>query len=313
LRQDPFPEALTQKAASEVLPKIDAAFLQLERSTRTRWDLETLLTQLDLFGNIGNLRLVHGEWTAVDRAKITRVIAEQFQWHQYNLTKFLRSASDEDLQSLEAQKLKLVADAWARKILPGDCIITFNWDLLHEAILWLAHKWSYVDGYGFKAPQDIIDKTPSKTMIYKLHGSVNWVQREDGMEVEDIEYVGEFFPGSHPSVRRYPPVTTSWDTGRKLILPTYLKDISRNRILLDVWGLAQEALGEAEEIVVIGYSLNPTDHPARLLLGTELRRNNSIGRVTVVGKSMGGWPDFLCTVGKQLDRKEQTFEEWALS
>jgi hypothetical protein len=121
------------------------------------------------------LGVVHGEWTAVDRAKLTRVIAEQLQWHQNKLTKFLRPVSDEDLQSKEVQKLKQVAEAWARKIRPGDCIITFNWDLLHKAISWLTHKWSFVDGYGFTVPQRTFDKAPSNTMIYKLHGSVNWV------------------------------------------------------------------------------------------------------------------------------------------
>ena len=45
--------------------------------------------------------------------------------------------------------VRKVSEAWARLVRPGDVIITFNWDILHEVILWPSGLWSYRDGYRY--------------------------------------------------------------------------------------------------------------------------------------------------------------------
>lgn len=233
LKQEPILEATTQKIASEILYKLHHAARQLERETRKKWGLEILLTHLDLYGTVGKLRIFTGDWTDSDRMKVSRVIAHQFQWHQYKINRKVWGNTESNLQlDVDPSIFRSVAEAWADFLQPGDAVVSFNWDLLHESILWRAEKWSYVDGYGFVLPRADENEPLSKVKIYKLHGSVNWVQEEDTDPITQIEFARDFFFGSNPPAREFPPRTAGLDSGRKLILPTYLKDISRNVALL---------------------------------------------------------------------------------
>ncbi|MGD1101390.1 MAG: hypothetical protein ABSA59_04930, partial [Terriglobia bacterium] len=57
-------------------------------------------------------------------------------------------------------------------VVPGDCIITFNYDVSLDRELRLAGKFEAGDGYGFP-----IESLPEKsaTKILKLHGSTSWL------------------------------------------------------------------------------------------------------------------------------------------
>src|SRR5208282_5807803 len=57
-------------------------------------------------------------------------------------------------------------------VAPGDCVITFNYDVSLERELRLARKFEVGDGYGFP-----IEGLPggSKTKVLKLHGSTSWL------------------------------------------------------------------------------------------------------------------------------------------
>jgi hypothetical protein len=301
-------DVTTGRLANEVLTKLEHAASLLHKQTRKTWDFETLLTHLDLYGNIGNLGMAFGVWNDDDRMKVGRAIAYAFQWHQVTCRGMIWGRDDPREPGINDQRS--VVSAWGELVKPGDIIISFNWDLLHEAILWRAKKWSYVDGYGFTLSKVSPEEPLSKTYIYKLHGSVNWVQEYDTDEVTELGHTRDWFLQSHPPPRGFPPKTTGLDSGRKLILPTYLKDISRNRALLRVWRLAQDSLRKATEICVIGYSLNPADHPARLLLGTELGRNDAVQEITLISPSAGGWSDFLYRLGKPLKHIKMSFEDW---
>src|SRR5258707_6438958 len=64
-------------------------------------------------------------------------------------------------------------EAFARRVKPGDVVITFNYDVAVEKELRLAGMFHVGDGYGFKIGQDL---TPaSNVKILKLHGSANWI------------------------------------------------------------------------------------------------------------------------------------------
>ena len=63
--------------------------------------------------------------------------------------------------------------AFARNIVvPGDCMVTFNYDVSLERELKLAGKFEVGDGYGipFKGLPG-----KSDTKVLKLHGSTNWL------------------------------------------------------------------------------------------------------------------------------------------
>lgn len=133
-----------------------------------RPNLEGLFTLLDL-ADMGTapLQLLHTDWKDM-RPKLMGMIADAFQWHQYNLRK----------DQTRFSKIEQVLKNWASVLVAGDTLITFNWDLLHEYGLWAAKKWHYADGYGFPC-EDAPKGVHSPVKILKLHGSVNWAQRDE--------------------------------------------------------------------------------------------------------------------------------------
>ncbi|HEX2665400.1 MAG TPA: hypothetical protein VHM93_21400 [Candidatus Acidoferrum sp.] len=207
-------------------------------------------------------------------------------------------------------RLRNVALAWPKLLRPGDRILTFNWDILHEVILWRAKLWSYRDGYGFQCGKQGENDEFTKILLLKLHGSVNWVQENDSGPVSEIANVADFFVDSKDWEPRPHYAQAQSDSGRKLVLPTYLKDISSNRVLLDVWTKAHSLIARANELYVIGYSLHPVDHPARLLFGTALLANIDLKRVTVVSPDAIEWDKFLAQLKLQLVRVPLKFEDW---
>jgi len=146
--------------------------------------------------------------------------------------------------------------------------------------------------------------------MLKLHGSLNWVQEDDHDLVTEIANVGDFFVQSKDWERRNHTSQAQTDSGRKLVLPTYLKDISSNKALLDIWSQAHKTIANASELIVIGYSLNRVDHPARLLFGIALSENVILDRVTVVSPDTAEWDTFLSQLRKEIVRVPQRFEQW---
>lgn len=59
----------------------------------------------------------------------------------------------------------------ARKADLDSIIITFNYDIALERALAKAGKWDIGNGYGFPF---LPERSASKMILYKLHGSVNW-------------------------------------------------------------------------------------------------------------------------------------------
>ncbi len=301
-------EVKTKEKASRVIGKLnDAEFFfsrSVVRDPNGVANLEELLTYLELYHSFPGTLFGLNPWDSSDSADIRAVITFRFLEYQYDLNKstWLKGAHGETVGK--------VSEAWSGRIKPGDVILTFNWDILHEVILWHSGLWSYRDGYSFKCDAQGQREQPSKTLILKLHGSVNWVQQDDDDLVAYIADVKDFFPDSEDWNWRPRYNEAQADSGRKLVLPTYLKDISSNRALLDIWAKAHRVITEARELVVVGYSLNAADHPARLLFGTALLENAALDRVTVVSPNTGEWIGFLGQMNKQVVPVRQKFEDW---
>jgi hypothetical protein len=242
---------------------------------------------------------------------VRRLITQKFLDYQYDLTKSAwGSGTAPEKVTFNLDQFHKVCAGWAQILKPGDVIISFNWDILHEVILWRSGLWSYRDGYGFQCGSQGQRDNATNVLLLKLHGSVNWVQDHDSDPVGEIANVGDFFSNSKDWDTRTHFSQAQTDSGRKLVLPTYLKDISSNRVLLKIWTAAQRLIREAREMIVLGYSLNRVDHPARLLFGTALTENLSLQNVTVCSPNGTDWPDFLSQVNKDMTRVRQKFEEW---
>lgn len=210
-----------------------------------------------------------------------------------------------------------------RAFVPGDTIITFNWDCVLESILWDAGLWSLSDGYGFHVAIDpslvrhwsipSLATRPSGIEILKAHGSINWVTSPEhhriGLNFLDLLFglpVGTSYLGDgwDEDIPEWPYVTDA------LLAPTYLKDYSENRVLGGVWDRIIESVAGAQDITVIGYSLPKSDLSSRALLAFALRQNKRCRNLSLVGRRQTGWDEFL----RNLERKgvvvAGSFEQW---
>jgi hypothetical protein len=311
IRSSDFHEARLREKTGRLIDKLNRAEFQFARSVirdpNGVANLEELLTYLELYHTFPGTPFAVDPWSLSDSDDIRSVITYRFLEYQYDLN---NKAWRADAGPSAVSK---VADAWARMIRPGDVILTFNWDILHDVILWRNGLWSYRDGYGFECSSQGLREQPSKTLILKLHGSVNWVQREDYHRVDYIADVKDFFPDSKDWDSRARYNEAQADSGRKLVLPTYLKDVSSNKVLLDMWTKAHRALTGARELIVVGYSLNAVDYPTRLLFGTALSENPKVKSVAVVSPDTGEWDGFLGQVNKRTHRIPKKFEDWVFN
>ena len=156
----------------------------------------------------------------------------------------------------------------AKFIDPDTTIITFNYDLIIDQYLFHNHAWFPRDGYGFEAsvPATTVDEeVVSKNQLLKLHGSLNWEEerffgpfqfkwRDDEGKaffpgyVRDLNPPSFVYQGSHGGSR-------SW------MLPSWIKQFETDEHL-KVWHQAALALGKADEVIVVGYSLPEQDSAA---------------------------------------------------
>lgn len=311
IRNYTFSEMRTRERASRVIAKLNEAEFhftrEVVRDPNGVANLEELLTYLEMYHSFPGTPFSINPWNSSDSADIRSVVTSRFLEHQYDLNR--TTWGDGTARGTVGE----VSAAWASLIRPGDVILTFNWDILHEVILWRHDLWSYRDGYGFKFDEQGQAERSSGTLMLKLHGSVNWVQQNDGDSVGHIADAKDFFSGSKDWDWRPHDNEAQADSGRKLVLPTYLKDISSNKVLLDVWTKAHRVIRDAREMIVVGYSLNAVDHPARLLFGTALSENASLGCVTVVSPDTGEWGEFLSRINKRVSPVRQKFEDWVCS
>jgi hypothetical protein len=309
VRNHGFTEANSRRIASEIFEKLNDAEFQFSRHVvrdpSGTANLEQLLTYLELYGSFPGTQFSLNPWCGRDSDCIRRVVTDAFLEYQYDLNKRLW-----ERPTTETYTVGEICAAWGNYIRPGDTILTFNWDVLHEIILWRSKLWSYRDGYGFECENQGFRDETSRTLMFKLHGSVNWVQEHEYENVKYIAHVKDFFWDSRDWDWRAHHSETQSDSGRKLVLPTYLKDISSNRALQTIWTNAHRILVEARELIVVGYSLNRVDHPARLLFGIALSENPGLDHVTVVSPDASEWAEFLSGLDKKLIHIRGKFEDW---
>ena len=127
----------------------------------------------------------------------------------------------------------------------------------------------------------------------------------------EIEHKADFFEGAADDGETYQKRRGSWNMGRHLVVPSYIKDISANRLFLRLWSQAQASLREADEIIVIGFSLNKADSAARSLFATALDQRSPTPRLVIVSPEQYEW-DMFCYYNLQIQQKRirKRFEDW---
>jgi SIR2-like domain len=143
--------------------------------------------------------------------------------------------------------------------------ITFNYDtLVEEAITHLGLKFSL-------GLNPTTDDHHQHTKILKLHGSVNWtIPKGSRSNIEVMQdYQSVVNAGLTPQI----------------IPPTWKKD-SRGKFD-EIWSQSLDALMTATRVVVIGFSIPPTDLHFKYLLAAGLRENYSLREIVFINPSPG--------------------------
>ena len=168
-----------------------------------------------------------------------------------------------------------------------DSIISFNYDtLVEEGLARLRIPFTY----GFEKELPDFDasaqcirgaalREPNAVSVFKLHGSVNWAT------VAENKRLSVF--GMYEDVRGH-------DLDPLLVPPTWRKDPAVQ--LSEVWDGAVLALSSATNVVIIGYSIPPTDHHFKYLLAAGLRDNISLRKVFFVNPSASELVERIATV-----------------
>jgi len=259
----------------------------------------------DLDAVISDLDLATWDLAPIKRGFIA-LVASAFQYHSYEL---LRPSRD-----LSRENFLVTSSAWTNRVSPGDTLITFNWDLVQEILLWKVKKWSYQDGYGI---QTTLEKplSPSKTTILKLHGSCNWALRHEQDASLRVDHADVFFDEVGAGSQDPAPLGSTSDYGTSLIVPSYLKDPSRVTVLRSVWERAYEELKEAKNLVVLGYSLPNADFFVQRLFREAIGKNRSLNSIVLVvgtdDEAFGRWQALCENSQKDCTRVRQTLEEYA--
>jgi len=209
-----------------------------------------------------------------------------------------------------------LVDAAARGTDPLS-IITFNHDLIVENEIMkrgrLAQRWCAPDGYGTfgtrlqyvpvpTAPDAIKMHGPScdhgkAIQVLKLHGSLNWRIRMNSRVPPMSLLTGADDPKKDVLLapwRTVPPVgatvrrptrgrgRTSWETWPLIVPPVHSKQSAISGFLASVWEDAREALRDARRLVLVGYSLPPTDVEAEKLFQRAVAQNDQLEEVEIV-------------------------------
>jgi hypothetical protein len=154
-----------------------------------------------------------------------------------------------------------------------NAVITLNYDTLLEDALYdqgikfnygitsSEHKEVSFDSSAKCVADDIGDS--DALPVLKLHGSVNWGGVRDKEESLNVF-------GNYADVRRAKSFPV-------LIPPTWRKVFGG--ALTQVWGHARHAISQATRIIIIGFSIPPTDNHFKYLLAAGLRDNISLKQV----------------------------------
>lgn len=219
-------------------------------------------------------------------------------------------------------------------LMPGDAIITFNYDLALDRELKRSGKWNIGDGYGFTINGSSFGNSPCK--LLKLHGSTNW-------RGELFKDLSGFFQGGwndmslgqRPSIDRsefeYLGYTSFSDPEchdartrvESMIMPTANKrfyiETSLGRewegFWDSLWLQASAALEQSEEVHIIGYSAPKYDTRARDLLAASIHER---ARIRVCCRS--GTSGVIASLKELLHLRNvviqpacsTTFDDWVL-
>jgi hypothetical protein len=251
--------------------------------------------------------------------------------NEYGVLKNAVRAWFAEIQQGAALRSSVYKDFAKNIVVPGDCIITFNYDVSLDRELRLAGKFEVGDGYGF--PMEGLPRN-SATKVFKLHGSTSWLALLfGGMTSGPSTFLPGNTLGPRPVIGKnelsFLGYTDAVDPrfgqgGAALpvmIFPARSKDFyfaaSTGSEYVgfwdDLWWQAAEALKSASRVAVCGYSLQPVDERARKHLLNDPKKGAEI--IVASGEDTERIvKDFRETgYSKAVAAEEVLFDKWVAS
>ena len=220
-------------------------------------DIERLMTRLDSLmpydfgqGAVDEFRFLLSEVRKGFRRKIESAVASE---------DFQKEALDKFVENCNQMKVHF---------------ITFNYDDVFDRALFQGRNWDPSNGYGFLClpSQNVLgphfagtDDSP-KTLLLKLHGSVNWMPRAGYAEpyvVDAITHHAKWHidPADADSLIR------SHLEPEPLMIPPVLSKsgLVGQPVLRLIWRHAFDLLAKARRVAFLGYSFPTTDIAAQTI------------------------------------------------
>lgn len=201
---------------------------------------------------------------------------------------------------------------------PATAIISFNWDLVLDELLFgdSLNKVSYGMARNLDRP-----------VLLKPHGSLNWYEDEFGRFLSGDKRFELFGRGEnkvHVFNQFRSPISKA---GRKynplIVPPAFLKNFGKP-IFEELWNKCIEIMGTATEVIFVGYSLPEADLHARFifsccfhdqedgLLSADGLRRAPTGSVpiTIVNPDKGAAQRIEALTGNRVNWEPMTAAEW---
>jgi hypothetical protein len=275
------PPTTTGFSSRELLEKLGYAPEHIEK------EFPNLMTWIR-FMHLGNRRepLGDGEWKSIN-------IEDVFTWLEIRREfESPESGSGAKLLGWRAELLSYIfriiglctsnsfgeySRALGKSLQANDSIITFNWDLLIDDCF-LRHTGDLPHYTKFKAKFSEVSEdnffhvvAEGSGLFLKLHGSLNWFQctnprcavSRNLLFRDDIDRCLQWSIGINKS---YACDRCASEAMPLIVPPVLRKPITEQETIRAAWGLARSVLAAADVLVVIGFSVAPTDYYASWLL-----------------------------------------------
>jgi len=187
---------------------------------------------------------------------------------------------------------------FVRNINENDSIISTNYDIVIDNALLSIKKNT---NYGVKIRENILplefsdDRIRAASLVgmplnigpiklLKLHGSLNWLYCPKCDEVDITlgqKGVAEYINKEYELLCFNKFCTSHYEP--LIVTPTKFKAYE-NRLLNKIWGISQECISKADELVFIGYSLPEADTEIRCLLLNGINMAEKKPKITFVDR-----------------------------
>ncbi len=276
---------------------ISAGFVSPDGTRLFELNLEDLFTLMDqIIEGHGNFRGFSWIRLIDVRDKLTRAILE-----------ILHTCSEDHLKSDDTRYRKFACHLLGKRISVGVendpfCIISLNWDsLIEDSVYWVLRETggisnrakADIDYCVYTTPLPDSPHTPSTKQkashiynlkLLKLHGSCTWLRCPSSNHIYTGLGLSESASSIYVKERESPFMSSYQDSSGGefcpvlepyVITPTFAKVFDQPHIQT-TWHNAYVELREADEIIIIGYSLPEADYHFRTLLRRAIRTNSEV-------------------------------------